>query len=338
MLCKCSPARRRGWLGAPVSDRHRPPPAGERVLAARTDGATPCSSSIRPGGSTWLRPSGPRAGQRPALQACGPSGRVGLRLGPVFSCPAGCAGGRAHGRFSRWGLHLHSNWAGAPAVAAVEFGDGPGDRTVRIRGPNRTFRVARSFPGRAATPAFHFPIPAKELQTLMAKAKHYIPDRANAVTPYLVVRDGQGGARLVPEGAWRDRGFLDGRPGRRGHARGTPLRREPDLPRPGVPRSPGRGRFRLPRDPRRDEHHDPPLHARTWTQSTPPPSPRAPTRSVLPRTSSGVTAMSNIVDPFGHRWSLSTHVEDLTEEELEARAQAAACGIRGAAVVPDGMR
>ena len=25
----------------------------------------------------------------------------------------------------------------------------------------------------------------------MAKAKHYIPDRAHAVTPYLVVHDGQ---------------------------------------------------------------------------------------------------------------------------------------------------
>ena len=33
---------------------------------------------IWPGGSTSLRPSGPRAGQRPALQACGPSRRVGF--------------------------------------------------------------------------------------------------------------------------------------------------------------------------------------------------------------------------------------------------------------------
>ena len=71
-----APARRREPLGAPVSDRHRPPPAGEHVLAARSDGATPSASAIRPGGGRWLRPSGPRAGQRPALQACGPSGRV----------------------------------------------------------------------------------------------------------------------------------------------------------------------------------------------------------------------------------------------------------------------
>ena len=56
-------------LGAPVSDRHRPPEAGERGLAARTDGAPPSASAIRPGGGAWLRPFGPRAGQRPALQA-----------------------------------------------------------------------------------------------------------------------------------------------------------------------------------------------------------------------------------------------------------------------------
>ena len=63
--------RTREWAFLPVgaSDRHRPPPAGERGLAARTDGATPSASAIRPRGSTSLRPSGPRAGQRPALQA-----------------------------------------------------------------------------------------------------------------------------------------------------------------------------------------------------------------------------------------------------------------------------
>ena len=30
-----------------------------------------------------------------------------------------------------------------------------------------------------------------------------------------------------------------------------------------------------------------------------------------------------IVDPFGHSWSLATHVEDVPPEEMEKRAQAA---------------
>ena len=92
-----------GRLGAPVSDRHRPPPAGEHVLAARRGGATPLAS-----------PSGPGAVRR-----CGPPGRVPVRdrrskparhqlvwgsvLRQAFSCPAGCAGGHANGGFSRWG-------------------------------------------------------------------------------------------------------------------------------------------------------------------------------------------------------------------------------------------
>jgi uncharacterized glyoxalase superfamily protein PhnB len=30
-----------------------------------------------------------------------------------------------------------------------------------------------------------------------------------------------------------------------------------------------------------------------------------------------------LVDPFGHEWSLATHKEDLTQEEIEKRAQTA---------------
>jgi PhnB protein len=33
-----------------------------------------------------------------------------------------------------------------------------------------------------------------------------------------------------------------------------------------------------------------------------------------------------LVDPFGHEWSVATHKEDLTQEELSKRAQAACCG------------
>ena len=61
LLCKCSPARRRGRLGAPVSDRHRPPPAGERVRVATTDGATPSVSAIGPGWICAVRGSERRA-------------------------------------------------------------------------------------------------------------------------------------------------------------------------------------------------------------------------------------------------------------------------------------
>ena len=28
-----------------------------------------------------------------------------------------------------------------------------------------------------------------------------------------------------------------------------------------------------------------------------------------------------IVDPFGHKWTLATHVEDVSEEEMQARMQ-----------------
>ena len=58
-----APARRRGRLGAPVSDRHRPPLAGEHVLAARRGGATPLASRSGPG----------------AARRCGPPGRVPVR-------------------------------------------------------------------------------------------------------------------------------------------------------------------------------------------------------------------------------------------------------------------
>ena len=33
-----------------------------------------------------------------------------------------------------------------------------------------------------------------------------------------------------------------------------------------------------------------------------------------------------LADPFGHQWSVATHKEDLTPEEISKRAQAAFCG------------
>jgi PhnB protein len=32
----------------------------------------------------------------------------------------------------------------------------------------------------------------------------------------------------------------------------------------------------------------------------------------------------NFIDPFGHRWTIATHVEDVSEEELERRVTAMA--------------
>jgi PhnB protein len=31
----------------------------------------------------------------------------------------------------------------------------------------------------------------------------------------------------------------------------------------------------------------------------------------------------NIIDPFGHKWTIATHVEDISPEEMKRRAEAA---------------
>jgi PhnB protein len=33
--------------------------------------------------------------------------------------------------------------------------------------------------------------------------------------------------------------------------------------------------------------------------------------------------MGSVTDPFGHVWSMATHVEDVSPEEIEERAKAA---------------
>ena len=38
----------------------------------------------------------------------------------------------------------------------------------------------------------------------------------------------------------------------------------------------------------------------------------------------------SITDPFGHNWSIATHVEDLTPEEIEARGKAAMAAMTSA--------
>ena len=95
----------------------------------------------------------------------------------------------------------------------------------------------------------------------MAKAKHYIPNRAGAVTPYLVVRDGQ--AAL----AWYQNVFgatidssMEGENGAVMHAE---LRFGPDqiYLAQEFPGSPLGRRLRLPRNSRRDDGNDPPLRS-----------------------------------------------------------------------------
>ena len=50
-------------------DRYRPPEAGERVLADARMARRPSAGAIWPGVGTWMRPSGPRADRKSALQA-----------------------------------------------------------------------------------------------------------------------------------------------------------------------------------------------------------------------------------------------------------------------------
>lgn len=35
--------------------------------------------------------------------------------------------------------------------------------------------------------------------------------------------------------------------------------------------------------------------------------------------------MATIIDPFGHKWHLATHIEDVSPEEMEKRAKAVKC-------------
>ena len=44
------------------------------------------------------------------------------------------------------------------------------------------------------------------------------------------------------------------------------------------------------------------------------------------RTSSTATASRQFEDPFGHHWSIATHVEDVSPEEMEKRAAEAMSG------------
>ena len=157
----------------------------------------------------------------------------------------------------------------------------------------------------------------------MAKATHYIPNRANAVTPYLVVRDGQAALAWYQEvlGATVD-SSMEGEGGAVMHAElrfgESQIYMAQEFPGP-----PAEAGFVSPDTlggtsttihlyvPDVDT-----VHAKAMAEGA---------REIRPpQDQFWGDRMSNVVDPFGHRWSLATHIEDLSEEELEARARAAA--------------
>lgn len=154
----------------------------------------------------------------------------------------------------------------------------------------------------------------------MAKASHYIPNRAHAVTPYLMVDDGQSSL------AWYGKVFgaeveslMEG-PG------GTVMHAELRIGPAQVYLSqefPNEAGFVSPKTlggtatsihlyvPDVDATHR--LAVEEGAEEIQPPTDQF-----------WGDRHSTVVDPFGHRWSIATHTEDLTEEELEARARAAA--------------
>ena len=165
----------------------------------------------------------------------------------------------------------------------------------------------------------------------MAKATHYIPNRANAVTPYLVVRDGQAALAWYQEvlGATVD-SSMEGEGGAVMHAElrfgESQIYMAQEFPGP-----PAEAGFVSPDTlggtsttihlyvPDVDA-----VHGKAVAEGA---------REIRPPEDQfWGDRMSNVVDPFGHRWSLATHIEDLSEAELEARARGGGRGIRGAAV------
>ncbi len=157
----------------------------------------------------------------------------------------------------------------------------------------------------------------------MTKASHYIAPRAGAVTPYLVVHDGKAAV------AWYQMVFgatvdsvMEGEGGAVMHAE---LRFGPDQVYlaqefPGEPAAQG---FVSPTTLGGTstsihlyvEDVDA-VHASAVAGGA---------REIKPPEDQfWGDRYSTIVDPFGHRWGIATHVEDLTEEELRSRAEAAA--------------
>jgi PhnB protein len=144
-----------------------------------------------------------------------------------------------------------------------------------------------------------------------------IPEGYHSVTPYLAVDDASAAIEFYKQafGA-TERMRMPAPSGKIGHAEveiGASLIMLSD---PFPSRRRGRRRSSVAR---------PAASSSTSRTSTPPSSRRSPPagrRRWSPRTCSG-DRFGSVIDPFGHHWSLATHKEDLTEEEIAERGQAA---------------
>ena len=157
----------------------------------------------------------------------------------------------------------------------------------------------------------------------MAKAKHYIPDRAHAVTPYLVVHDGQAAIAWYQKvfGATVD-SIMEGEGGAVMHAEIRFGSAQVYLAQefPGLhadhgyvsPKSLGGTTSSI----HLYVEDVDGAHRRAMAEGA---------RELQPPADQfWGDRFATVVDPFGHRWGIATHIEDLTEEELESRAAAAA--------------
>lgn len=157
----------------------------------------------------------------------------------------------------------------------------------------------------------------------MTKATHYIAPRAGAVTPYLVVHDGKAAIDWYQSvfGATVD-SVMEGEGGTVMHAE---LRFGPDQVYlaqefPGEPAAKGYVSPKSLGGTSTSIHlyveDVDAAHARALAEGA--------QEIQTPEDQFWGDRFSTVVDPFGHRWGIATHIEDLTEEELRVRAVAAA--------------
>ncbi len=141
-----------------------------------------------------------------------------------------------------------------------------------------------------------------------------IPDGYHTVTPYLIVRDAARAIEFYKEvfGAVEEMRMQDG--GRIGHAEirigNSPLMLADEHPEMGYLGPQGRS----------------PVTLMIYTEDTDAMFARAVAAGATverePATQFYGDRNAGVVDPFGHRWYFSTHVEDVSEEEMQRRMEA----------------